>query len=204
MLTDEDWKGFEERLQAFKAGIDVSNNATAEKVAKLKEAIEKPPFAWWANVLVPVIAWLAAVASALLTAKCTADFQSHNAGLTEIRIKKAKDKIDAYSQLSVLRETVFVGFERFIKTRGGKDDLADADSAKLFTMLDTQKQLIPSDVEVPVRSLNNYINQKKADLGKVPKLQWSGIEADILAAAGRLNDTARSSLANWYQRLETQ
>jgi hypothetical protein len=204
MLTDKDWQGFEQRLETFKAGIEGTNKATAEQIRILKESIEKRPFSWWTNLLVPVIAWAAAIASALLTAKCTADFQSTNAALTEIRTKIAKDKTEAYSQVSVLREIVFVGFERFIKTRGRKDDSADEASARLFTMLDTQKQLIPNEVEQPVRALNNYVNQKKVDLGKVPRDQWRGIETDILSEAQRRNETARSSLAKWYQALETQ
>jgi hypothetical protein len=58
----------------------------------------------------------------------------------------------------------------------------------LLTILDTQKQAIPADVEQSLRSLNNYANEKKASLGKVPKANWAAVETDILAEASRRND----------------
>ena len=180
-MTENEWQNLSERLTAIE-------NAAKEK-----------PRSLWQSVFVPVITWLAAIAAAFLTAWFTARM----AGTQERQVFIAKNDVELYGQLVILREKVFVGFERFIKTKGRYDKEAEEASEKLLSILDTQQHVLPVELEQALRGLNTYVNKEKADLLKVPKPQWNDKAREMFNGAVKENDAAQAKLADWYTRLKS-
>jgi hypothetical protein len=180
-------------------------NALTKRLDAIETAVKNPPRSLRQGIAVPVIGWIAAIAAAILTAWFTTKFETDAAGRAkdaETRAEMlAKNEVELYGHLSVLREKVCVGFERFIKTKGRHDVTAEDASKTLYYLLQTQKDIVPSTVERPLRELNNYVNSKKAELSSVPKSEWYKRTDALLKEAEDRNQTVRRELSAWFQSI---
>jgi len=156
----------------------------------------------WDRFFVPLIAWLAAIASAFLTAWFTTSLAG-TAKDAETRAEiLAKNELDLYSQIAVLREQVFLGFERFTKTQGVYDPPAEGASKTLELVLNTRPEALPSEVRETLRELNLYVNSRKAELSVLPKSQWSQKVGEFMVEATSRNEKARAESLKWSKTLK--
>lgn len=172
------------------------------RLSGIEETLKHPRKSWWDSFFVPLIAWLAAIGSALLTAWFTTQFAGA-AKDAETRAEiLAKNELDLYPQVAVLRERIFVGFERFTKTQGLYDPSTEEASKTVQMVLDTRTETLPSEVVEALRDLNNYVNARKAELSALSKSQWSQKVGEFMAEATSRNEKARAESLRWFQKLK--
>jgi hypothetical protein len=183
-MKANDWDELDRRLSAIENGVTRSRRSR------------------WDRFFVPLIAWLAAIASAVLTAWFTNQFAGA-AKDAETRAEiLAKNELDLYSQIAVLREKIFVGFERFTKTQGVYDPATEEASKTLQTVLETRTETLPSDVAAALRELNHYVNARKAELSALPRQQWSQKIGGFMEEATARNEKARTETLRWFPLLK--
>jgi hypothetical protein len=172
------------------------------RLSAIESALTRSRRSWWDKFFVPLIAWLAAIASAVLTAWFTSQFAGA-AKDAETRAEiLAKNELDLYSQIALLREKIFVGFERFTKTQGEYDPAAEEASKTLQTVLETRGETLPSEVAEALRELNHYVNARKAELSLLPKSQWSQKVGGFVSDATARNERARAESLKWFSLLK--
>lgn len=172
------------------------------RLSAIENALTHPPRSWWDRAFVPVIAWVAAIASAVLTAWFTNQFAGATKDAETRADILAKSEVDLYSQTADLRQKIFVGFERFTKTQGVYDSAAEEASKTLQLVLDTRSETLPSDVATALRELNQYVNARKAELSLLPKPQWNQKVVGFVAEATSQNEKARAASIKWFQAIK--